>query len=373
LCQHILIRACAGPFHADDLYGEVTRTGAYAALTRADFDDCLTFCATGGYALRAYDKWKRLLQTADGQWQLRDPRAAQRIRMNIGTIQDTDTVKVRLKGNFKPLGEIEEAFAATLTPGDTFLIGGQIVRYDSMRELSVQVTRDAAKTPKIATFMGTKFATSTQLQQRILRMFQQATWPELPSHTAEWLALQREISKLPTPNRLLVETFAFDERAYLNVYGFAGRNAQQTLGLLLTFEHWLSGNAVMKKTFRTSATIAGLIERNLPQARKSGRQATFSSDILYDTLSKYEPDHLILQITREEALRGLVDFGRITEMLTRTQGRIDHVALDRIPPLAAPMLLERGKVSVAGSARERLMEDTAALLMEHAGLSQLPQ
>ena len=416
LCQHILIRACAGPFHADDLYGEVTRTGAYAALTRADFDDCLTFCATGGYALRAYDKWKRLLQTADGQWQLRDPRAAQRIRMNIGTIQDTDTVKVRLKGNFKPLGEIEEAFAATLTPGDTFLIGGQIVRYDSMRELSVQVTRDAAKTPKIATFMGTKFATSTQLQQRILRMFQQATWPELPDHTAEWLALQREISKLPTPNRLLVETFAFDERAYLNVYGFAGRNAQQTLGLLLTqrmedlglhplgfvatdyatlfwgldlvtdpapllradaikdgFEHWLSGNAVMKKTFRTSATIAGLIERNLPQARKSGRQATFSSDILYDTLSKYEPDHLILQITREEALRGLVDFGRITEMLTRTQGRIDHVALDRIPPLAAPMLLERGKVSVAGSARERLMEDTAALLMEHAGLSQLPQ
>ncbi|HBR37818.1 MAG TPA: hypothetical protein DD939_11045, partial [Sulfitobacter pontiacus] len=57
-------------------------------------------------------------------------------------------------------------------------------------------------------------------------------------------------------------------------------------------DHWLAGNAVMKRTFRAAATIAGLIERNTPQARKSGRQATFSSDILYDTLQKYEPDHL---------------------------------------------------------------------------------
>ncbi len=416
LCQHILIRACAGPFEADDLYAEVTSVGAYAGLSRVAFDDCLDFCATGGYALRAYDKWKRLLQTADGAWQLRDPRAARVIRMNIGTIQDTDTVKVRMKGNFKPLGDIEEAFAATLTPGDTFLIGGQIVRYDSMRELSVQVTRDANKVPKIATFMGTKFATSTQLQQRILRMFQQDSWPELPRHTAEWLGLQREISKLPERDRILVETFSFEAREYLCVYGFAGRNAQQTLGLLLTqrmedlglhpmgfvatdyatlywgldpvtdptpllrpetiqdgFEHWLSGNAVMKKTFRTAATIAGLIERNLPQARKSGRQATFSSDILYDTLSKYDPDHLILQITREEALEGLVDFGRITEMLNRTQGRIDHVPLTRISPLAAPMLLERGRIPVAGAAQDRILEETASLLMDNAGLSQLPQ
>ncbi|UWQ98950.1 ligase-associated DNA damage response DEXH box helicase [Rhodobacteraceae bacterium S2214] len=416
LCQHILIIACAGPFDVDDLYAEVKTVGAFSGLSRPDFDACFDFCATGGYALRAYDKWQRLMQRPDGLWQLRDPRAAQRIRMNIGTIQDTETLKVKLKGNFKALGEIEESFAATLTPGDTFLIGGQIVRYDSLKELTVQVTRDAAKTPKIATFMGTKFATSTQLQARILRMFQQDSWPQLPMHTAEWLHLQRDISKLPEADRILVESMYFDDRHYTCVYGFAGRNAQQTLGLLLTqrmeqlglhpmgfvatdyatlfwgldpvtdpaplfdttaitdgFETWLGGNAVMKKTFRGAATIAGLIERNLPQKRKTGRQATFSSDILYDTLYKYDPDHLILQITREEALRGLVDFGRIAEMMERTAGRIDHVILDRVSPLSAPMLLERGKVMVAGSAQDKLLEDTAALLMESAGLSQLPQ
>ncbi len=411
LCQHILITACSGPFNADTLYAEIKTVGAYQSLTRSEFDDCLDFCATGGYALRAYDKWKRLLQTADGNWQLRDPRAAQRIRMNIGTIQDTDTLKVRMKGNFKPLGEVEEAFAATLTQGDTFLIGGQVVRYENLKEMTVEVSRRGDKKPKIATFMGTKFANSTQLSQRILRMFRQDSWPELPDHTAEWLTLQREVSKLPEADRILVESFPHEGRHHICAYGFAGRNAMQTLGMLLTqrmeeldlhplgfvatdyatlvwgldpvtdpaplfrapdlragFETWLSGNAVMKKTFRGAATIAGLIERNLPQARKSGRQATFSSDILYDTLSKYDPDHLMLQITREEALRGLVDFGRIEEMLDRTKGSVDHVILNRVTPLSLPMFLEQGRIAVAGAAQDRMLEETAQQLMQEAGM-----
>ncbi|MEP3676097.1 ligase-associated DNA damage response DEXH box helicase [Sulfitobacter sp.] len=416
LCQHILIAACAGPFDENTLYNEITSAGAYSDLTRTDFDACLDFCATGGYALRAYDKWKRLVRRPDGLWQLRDPRAARNIRMNIGTIQDTDTLKVRMQRSRggKPLGEIEEGFAATLTKGDTFLIGGQIVRYEGLREMTVEVSRNSAKKPKVATFGGTKFATSTQLSARVQRMFTQDSWPGLPAHTAEWLMLQRNRSQLPQPGRLLIESFPHEGRAQTVVYGFAGRNGQQTLGLLLTkrmeelglnplgfvatdyatliwgldpviapeplldpdalhngMETWLAGNAVMKRTFRACATIAGLIERNAPSARKSGRQATFSSDILYDTLSKYDPDHLLLDITREEALRGLVDFGRIEEMLTRTRGRIDHLTLDRVTPLAAPLFMEMGRVPVKGNAEERLLAEEARRLMENSGLAQI--
>ena len=416
LCQHILITACAGPFDADVLYAETISAGAYASLSRADFDACLDFCATGGYALRAYDRWQRLAQRPDGCWQLRDPRSTRAIRMNIGTIQDTDTLKVRMRRNRggKPLGEIEEGFAATLTPGDTFLIGGQIVKYEGLREMTVEVSRDAARKPKIATFAGTKFATSTQLSARVLQMFTQDDWPELPLHTADWLRLQREVSQLPQPGRLLIESFPHDGREQTVFYGFAGRNGQQTLGLLLTkrmedlglhpmgfvatdyatlvwgldpvtdpaplfdpealhsgLDTWLAGNAVMKRTFRASATIAGLIERNSPQARKSGRQATFSSDILYDTLLKYDPDHLMLDITREEALRGLVDFGRIEELIARIDGRIDHVQLSRVTPLAAPLFLEMGRVPVKGDAEERILAEEAARLMEQSGLAQI--
>ncbi|MGB7244860.1 MAG: ligase-associated DNA damage response DEXH box helicase [Sulfitobacter sp.] len=416
LCQHILISAAAGGFDADDLFAEVISAGAYSTLSRPDFDACLDFCATGGYALRAYDKWQRLQQGAEGRWHLRDPRGTQRIRMNIGTIQDTDTLKVRLQRSRggKPLGEIEESFAATLTPGDTFLIGGQIVRYEGLREMTVEVTRRADKKPKIATFSGSKFATSTQLSARVVKLFQQDSWPELPAHTAQWLGLQRHVSQLPKPGRLLIESFPHDGREQTVVYGFAGRNGQQTLGLLLTkrmeelglnplgfvatdyatliwgldpvddpaplfdlgalrggLDRWLAGNAVMKRTFRASAVIAGLIDRNLPASRKTGRQATFSSDILYDTLQKYDPDHLLLDITRQEAMRGLVDFGRIEEMAKRVAGRIDHRRLPRVTPLAAPMFLEMGRVPVKGKAEERLLAEEASRLMETSGLAQI--
>ncbi len=415
LCQHILIRACAGPFDASELYAEITSAGAYADLTRDTFDDCLKFCATGGYALRAYDQWQRLLQRPDGHWQLRDPRATQLIRMNIGTIQDTDTLKVRLKRSRggKPLGEIEEGFAATLTPGDTFLIGGQIVRFESLREMTVEVSRNAAKKPKVATFGGTKFATSTQLSQRILDILQQPNWPDLPDHTADWLHLQRDVSQMPQAGELLIESFPRDGRENTVIYGFAGRNAMQTLGLLLTkrmeelglaplgfvstdyatmiwglepitdpaplfepqilregLEAWLAGNALMKRTFRASATIAGLIQRNSPSARKSGRQATMSSDIIYDTLAKYDPDHLLLSITRIEAMRGLIDFGRIEEMLARIAGRITLRRLEHVSPLAAPLFLEVGRTPVAGEGQERLLSIETDRLMAEAGLLQ---
>lgn len=411
LCQHILIRACAGPFSADTLFAEVCQAGPYRNLTRVGFDACLNFCATGGYALRTYDRWQRLMLNPHGLWQLRDPRAAQRIRMNVGTIVDTETLKVRWRGRGgAPLGEIEENFAATLTQGDTFLIGGQVVQYEGLREMTVQVSKGRKK-PRIAAFSGTKFATSTLLSTRVIELINSGDWSALPDHTQSWLDTQRQISALPRPDRMLVESYWRDTTAYTCFYGFAGRNALQTLGLLLTrrmeladlnpigfvatdyalliwglnavndpaallspedlrdgLDGWLAGNAVMKRSFRTVATISGLIEKNLPGKRKTGRQATFSSDILYDTLLKYDPDHLLLQITREEAMRGLVDFGRIEEMLRRVQGRIDHVQAPHVTPLSAPMLLEVGKVPIHGAALERAAESLAADLMREAGL-----
>ncbi|WP_038143312.1 ligase-associated DNA damage response DEXH box helicase [Thioclava atlantica] len=414
LCQHILLTACAGPFEANALYEELRGAGPYAGLPRADFDDCLQFCATGGYALRAYDRWQRLLER-DGKWQLRDPRTARDLRMNIGTITESEKLKVRRKSRRggMPLGEVEEGFAASLTPGDTFLIGGQVVRYEGLREMVVEVTDAAKREPKIAVFSGLKMAMSLELSQRVQRLIASPEdWDALPPDTRDWLTLQARISTLPRPGTLTCETFLRGGRAFFCLYGFAGRNAHQTLGLLLThrmeraglgplgfvatdyalliwsidpvedpapllsaeglregLRDWLEGNAVMKRAFRSVATIAGLIQRNLPGQRKSGRQATFSSDILYDTLRRYDPDHLLLRITREEAARGLVDFERIEEMLAQTR-EIVHVRAPHVTPLAAPLLLEHGQVGIRGGTGEaRLMEREAEAMMREAGLA----
>jgi ATP-dependent Lhr-like helicase len=287
-----------------------------------------------------------------------------------------------------------------------------VVRYEGLREMVVEVVPDPGREPKIAVFSGTKLALSTRLAHRVLELLNAPDrWAAFPDPIREWLDLQRTISRMPRADRLLAESFARGGRHFLCLHGFAGRNAHQTLGLILTkrmeeagleplgfvatdasllvwglretqdvaplldpqglrdgLETWLAGNAVMKRTFRSAARIAGLLERTLPGRRRSGRQATFSSDILYDTLRRHDPGHLMLRITREEAMRGLVDFDRIEELLARTTG-IDHVRAPHLTPLAAPLLLEMGKVPIHGLAEERLLAAEAAALMAEAGLA----
>lgn len=413
LCQHILLVACSGKILPAKLFEEIKQIGAYKNLTHEEFKECMGFCIDGGYALKRYEQWHRLKLDPSGNLILRDPRIANKIRMNVGTIQDTETLKVRThrRSGGKPLGEIEEAFAASLTKGDTFLIGGKIVRFESLREMIVEVTHNANKQPKIATFMGTKFATSTKLSDRILDSFENQSWKDLPADTVNWLNKQKEFSQLPVRNSLLIETFFRKSRHYLVVYGFAGRNANQTLGLILSkkleelnlaplgfvandyatliwglekvenpiqlfkfseielgLDKWFSGNALMKRTFKAVASVSGLIDRNLPGLRKSGRQTTFSSDILYDTLVKYDPTHLLLKITKDEAMKGLIDFSRIEEMFKRVDDNIIHKNLPHVSPLAAPMLLEVGTIPIEGQARELLLKNEANSLMKEAGL-----
>jgi ATP-dependent Lhr-like helicase len=291
-------------------------------------------------------------------------------------------------------------------------MGGKIVRFERLKEMHVEVSRDHGRKPKVAVFMGTKFSTSTQLSARILGLLHRGDLSALPAHTQDWIRLQREVSRLPEAGRVLVESFPYEGRAHSCVYGFAGRGAQQTLGLLLTrrmeeaglgplgfvatdyatliwsleamddpaalldpgglrdgLEGWLADNALMKRSFKAAATVAGLTPRNFPGKRANARQATFSSDILYDTLRRYDPHHLLLDITREEAMRGLIGFGRIEEMLARTHAQVDHVVTDRVTPFAAPLFLEVGKVPVEGAGAEALVRAEAERLMAEAGLA----
>ena len=229
LCQHILLTACAAPFDAPSLFDEVRSAGPYRHITRADFDACVDFCATGGYALRAYDQWQRLILRG-GLWQLRDPRAARLLRMNIGTIVNPELLQVRRRGNFARLGEVEESFAASLSAADTFLIGGQTMRFDRLRDMMLEVTPQPTRPPKIAVFGGLKMATSTELSARVLALIgDPSRWAGLPAHTRDWLALQKQISALPVPGSVTCETFERSGRAYFCLYGFCGRNVHQPL------------------------------------------------------------------------------------------------------------------------------------------------
>ena len=249
LAQHIWGMACAGPFAPDTLYDEVRSATPYAALTRNIFDRVLAFVSTGGYALKAYERFARLRPTDDGKLRLSHPRLAQLYRLNVGTIVEAPMIKVRLGGRARPgksgqprilsggrmLGEMEEWFLEQLAPGDTFIFAGEILRFEGMRETEAYVTRSPTTDAKIPSYAGGKFPLSTHLAARVRTMLaDHDAWAGLPLPVAEWLELQSLRSVIPHAGEVLIETFPRSHHHFLVAYPFEGRLAHQTLGMLLT-------------------------------------------------------------------------------------------------------------------------------------------
>ena len=249
LAQHVFGVAACAPFAPDQLFDEVRSAQPYAGLTRGQFDRIIDFVSTGGYALRAYERYARLRPTVDGRLRISHPRLAQQHRMNVGTIVDAPMLKVRLVGKRGPpsrgtpqrlaggrvLGEIDESFIGELSYGDTFLFAGEVVRFEGLRETEAYVSRSASADPKIPIYSGGKFPLSTHLAARVRAMLADpAYWLKLPGPVSQWLELQLRRSILPTAEEVLVETFPRNGRSYLVVYPFEGRLAHQTLGMLLT-------------------------------------------------------------------------------------------------------------------------------------------
>jgi len=430
LAQHVLGMACAEPFDPDRLYSEIRSASAYAELTRDDFNQVVDFVATGGYALKTYDRYAKLKLTADGKYRLAHPRLAQQYRLNIGTIVEAPMLKVRLvkrrgAGGNKPigrggryLGEIEEGFIEQLVVGDTFIFAGQVLRFEGLAETEAYASRTFSEDARVPSYMGGKFPLSTYLAARVREMLGQPdSWNRLPTQVRDWLAMQRHKSVVPPSDHMLAETFPRGRKYYMVCYPFEGRLAHQTLGMLLTrrldrwgarplgfvaseyalavwglrdlglmidagrlslsdlfdedmlgddLEAWLAESSLMKRTFRNCAVIAGLIEKRYPGKEKSGRQVTVSADLIYDVLREHEPDHILLRAAWDDASAGLLDIARLGTMLKRIKGHIIHKSLDRVSPLAVPVMLEIGKESIHGEANEALLAEAADELIEEA-------
>ena len=425
LAQHVLGMAVAEPILPEDLFAEVRSAAPYAHLSREDFDRVLQFAIDGGYALKAYDRFAKIRRDRDGRLRVANARIAQAYRMNIGTIVESTLLKVHLgsaKGGGlrygRLLGEIEEYFAEGLSPGDTFVFAGEVLKFEGLVEDRVVASRAAGRDPMVPSYDGGKFPLSTHLAQRVRNMLANPeAWRHLPSQVAEWLELQSKKSGLPGRDDLLVETFPRAGRHYLVAYPFEGRLAHQTLGMLLTrrleraglkplgfvandyviaiwmlddpglrlarkpgfladlldadmlgddLEDWLAESALLKRSFRHCAVIAGLIERRFPGMEKKSRAVTISTDLIYDVLRRHEPDHVLLKAARADAARGLMDLRRLSDLLTRIRGRIVHHGLDRVSPLGVPILLEIGREPVYGEARDVLIAEEAERLMGEA-------
>jgi len=410
LAQHIMGCACSEPFDLVALYDEVRTASPFAGLSWEDYERVVDFVSTGGYALKVYDRFRRIVKGPDGLWRVRTAETAQRHRMNVGAIVGADTLTLRTAGRSgagRKIGEVEEWYFEALDIGDTFVFAGQVWRFEGVKGADAIVTRSADKDPKVVSWGGSKFPLSTYLAARVRRlMTDEAAWEGLPADVVEWLSAQRDHSALPHENDLLIETFPHGARHFMICYPFEGRLAHTTLAMLLTrrldrlgvgpigylandyslsiwamkpmdgldfdalfeedilgddLEAWLEESVLMKRSFRNAALVAGLIERRFPGERKSGRQVTFSADLIYDVLRRHQPDHLLLQCARADAASGLLDVSRIGDFLARVKSRIRLKQLEHVSPFAVPTLMEIGRERAPGvSAGEMVLEAAAA-------------
>ncbi len=427
LAQHVLGMACAEPFDMLELYDEIISASPYADLGWETFERIVDFVATGGYALRTYERYARIRKTREGRWRVSNPQVAQQYRLNLGTIVESPMLNLkmvkrgeggRIGRGGATLGKMEEYFFEQLSPGDTFIFSGKVLRFEGIRENEALASQAYSNDPKIPSYAGGKFPLSTYLADQVRLMLDDPDrWHRLPDQVRDWLAIQKEKSILPKRDELLIETFPRGSRCYMVAYPFEGRLAHQTLGMLLTrrleragakplgfvatdyslgiwgledmgrmisngrlslsdlfdedmlgddLESWLDESFLLKRTFRNCAVIAGLIERRHPGKEKSGRQVTVSADLIYDVLRTHEPDHILLQATRQDAATGLLDIGRLGDMLKRIKGHITHRPLEHISPLAVPVMLEIGKEHVHGEAQDVLLAEAADDLIAEA-------
>jgi ATP-dependent Lhr-like helicase len=404
LAQHVMACACAAPFDQATLLDEIRSALPYSALTDELFDKVLGFIRDGGYALKAYDRFKRLTQDADGRWRVTNPKFVAQHRLNAGIIVEATMLTVRFR-NGRALGKVEEGFAATLSHGDTFFFAGLSLEVEKI-DTEDLVVRATSRPARIPTYGGSRMPLSTNLAARVRGFLADpSAWHRFPDDVREWLEIQTRRSTLPRPDQLLVETFPREGRHYMVAYSFEGWNAHQSLGMLVTrrmethglrplgfvandyaiacysldpvtdpaalfsadileheFVEWVERSHLLKRAFREVAVIGGLVERQHPGKRKTGRQVTFSTDLIYDVLRKYEPGHILLEAAWADARARMTDVGRLADLLERAARTMVHVDLPRVTPLAVPVLTLIGREKVAtGTADDQLLIEAEAL------------
>jgi ATP-dependent Lhr-like helicase len=417
LAQHIMGCACSEPFDLVALHDEVRRAGPYRDLSWESYESVVDFVATGGYALRVYDRFARIVKGADGLWRARNPEMVLRHRLNIGAIVSPERMNVRLAGRGRgppgrKIGEVEEGYLEMLEVGDTFIFAGQVWRLQGIVGVDVLVNAAPGAEAKLPSWGGSKFALSTFLAGKVRTlMSDESNWPVLPGDVREWLEIQRDRSLIPNRDEMLLETFPRGHRNFLVCYPFEGRLAHTTLAMLLTrrlerggvgplgfvcndyalavwslkpmngldfadlfgedmlgddLEAWLAESPMMKAAFKGCALISGLIERRFPKLQKNGRQVIFSTDLIYDVLRRHQPDHLLLRCARDDAAEGLIDVARLGQMLARIRGRILHSSLDHLSPFSVSVILEIGRQRSPGGAGEMILAEAAEDLIAEA-------
>jgi ATP-dependent Lhr-like helicase len=406
LVQHLVTSALGGGFDPETLFTEVRSTCAYRNLSREQWEWALAFVTRGG-VLAAYPEYRRVAADADGVHRVPDASIARRHRAQVGTIVSDASVTVQYANGAK-IGSVEESFAARLNAGDCFVIGGRLVEFVRLREMTAWVRRARARRGVVPRWMGGKMPLSSELADAVRAQLEAARngrldVPELEA-VQPLLALQARLSVIPAADELLVECHATREGYHLYFFPFAGRHAHAGMAALLAWRlaqrrpatfsmaandygfellspaapdieaalaegllsdadllaqlsASLNAAELAKRHFREIARVAGLTFQGYPGGTRSARQLQVSSGLLWDVFARHDPDNLLLRQAEREVLERELDYSRLAAALQRmgTQ-RAVLTRPRRMTPFALPLMAER--------LRERLSTEDLATRVE---------
>lgn len=395
LAQHCVTVALGGGFVAEALFDEVRTTGAFAALDAATWQRVLDFVVRGGDALEHYPEYRRVVRDDDGVYRVHDRTVALRHRLAIGTIASDGNVAVKfLRGG--GLGAVEEAFVGRLRPGDRFRFAGRLLELVRLQDMTAYVRLVKQGDGVVPRWMGGRMPLSTRLAGQVCAtLANDRTSPEMRA-LQPLLDVQARLSRMPSPDLLLVETVRRRDGQHLFVFPFAGRRMHEGLAALLawrlgrrapntfamsandlgfmlspqrplaldadTLRDLLTPDGLLddltqganlgelaRRQFRGIARVAGLLPPSLPgRAPRSLRQLQASSGLLFDVLSQHDPGHLLLALARREALEDDLQVAGIEEALRRLQAQAIAVEQpESLTPLAFPLWADgmRGHLS----------------------------
>lgn len=411
LVQHLVTVALGGGFEPQPLYEEVRSTRAYRTLTADEFQWALDFVEKGGASLAAYPDYHRV-QRVDGLYRVPDRGIAKRHRLSVGTIVGDATMQVKyLSGG--NIGTIEEGFIARLGAGDTFVFAGRLLEYVMTREMTAFVRKATKKKGIVPIWAGSKMPLSSELADAVLEVLAGATQgdffePELQA-ALPMLQTQQRLSRLPTPQTLLIERFVSREGHHLYLYPFAGRHVHVGLASLLAWrlaqlrpntfsmsvndhgfellaaepvdpQPLLDGSAYRRdgllhdvlaslnsgelalRRFREIARVAGLVFTGYPGAPRSTRQLQASSSLFYEVFRKYDAGNLLLTQAQTEVLAQELDIARLAATLERMRAQTaEFVELKAPSPFSLPLMVERFRETLSN---EKLTDRLARIIRD---------
>lgn len=405
LIQYLLTLAVGDGFKPQEVWEEVKKSFSFSYLEAEEWQEMLRFITSGGYALHAYEEYKKV-EVEEGIYKILDRKIARRHRLSMGTIVSSVQLKVKLMRGAS-LGTVEESFISTLEPGDTFWFSGRPLEFVRIRGNEVQVRPSKKTQGKIPSWNGARMPLSSQMSAMLrqeLHDYQHAKSdsPEM-AHLRPLLEVQAKRSLIPDLGSFLIERLQSSEGHHLFIYPFEGRVIHEMFGALFAYrisrilpisfsiamndyglellsdqeiplekameqglfdtknlaadlERSINETLLAQKKFHEIAHIAGLMFRGYPGQNTSNKHLTATSGLLFKVFKEHEPGHLLLRQAIAEVIDYQIDEARMREALRRIQAQqIRIVDVERATPFAFPIMVDRMREKLSSeSLRDRI-------------------